>query len=70
MLVTVLSVAIAVVSLRYFVAPATAPLLKQKHGLYRVSLLAHAAAALVALAALVYTKRRTRQKMQRIHHDL
>ena len=50
MLVTVLSVAIAVVSLRYFVAPATAPLLKQKHGLYRVSLLAHAAAALVALA--------------------
>jgi uncharacterized membrane protein len=49
-LLGLLSVAIAVVSLRYFVAPEEAPLLRFKEGVYRVALLVHAAAALVALA--------------------
>jgi uncharacterized membrane protein len=48
-LLTFLSVAIALVSLRYFLAPDTAPLLKLKEGAYRTSLLIHAAAGLVAL---------------------
>lgn len=49
-LVAVLSVVIAVLSLRYFVLPETAPLLKLKTGAFRVALLAHAGAAVVALA--------------------
>ncbi len=49
-LLTILSVAVAVVSLRYFLAPDTAPLLKLKSGVYRAALLVHAAAALIALA--------------------
>ena len=49
-LLAILSVAVAVVSLRYFLAPDTAPLLKLKSGVYRAALLVHAAAALIALA--------------------
>ena len=49
-LLTILSVAIAVFSLRYFLAPDTAPLLALKSGVYRGMLLVHAGAALVALA--------------------
>ncbi len=50
-LITLLSVVIALISLRYFVAPDTVPLLKLKSpGLYRTALLIHAGAALVALA--------------------
>lgn len=48
--VTLLSLAIAVVSLRYFFVPEAAPLLKVKTGFYRLALLVHAGAALVALA--------------------
>lgn len=49
-LLATLSLVIAVVSLRYFLLPDTAPLLKLKSGVYRGSLLVHAGAALVALA--------------------
>ena len=49
-LLTTLSLVIAVVSLRYFLLPDTAPLLRLKSGVYRVALLVHAGAALVALA--------------------
>ena len=49
-ILTALSLVIAVVSLRYFLLPDTAPLLKLKEGAYRVSLLMHAAGGLVALA--------------------
>lgn len=49
--VAILSVAIAVLSLRYFFLPDTAPLLQSKSGIYRMALLVHAGAALVALAA-------------------
>ena len=50
-LLTTLSLVIAVVSLRYFLLPDTAPLLRLKSGVYRVALLVHAGAALVALAS-------------------
>lgn len=70
-LVTILSVAIAVVSLRYFLAPDTAPLLKQKHGLYRVTLLTHAGAALVALAVGPFQfSDPLRQRRPRMHRQL
>ena len=49
-MIAVLSVAIAVISLRYFFLPDTAPLLQLKSGIQRVILLVHAGASLIALA--------------------
>ncbi len=70
-LVVVLSVAIAVVSLRYFVLPETAPLLKVKTGFYRRALLVHAGAALVALAVGPFQfSSRLRQRSLRLHRRL
>lgn len=45
------SLGVAVFSLRYFAAPAQAPLLGEREGLARASLLVHAAGGIVALAA-------------------
>lgn len=68
---TILSVIIAVVSLRYFVAPDAAPLLKLKTGVYRVILLIHAAAALVALAVGPFQfSGRMRRRSPRAHRRL
>jgi len=70
-LLTILSVAIALISLRYFLAPDTAPLLKLKSGVYRGSLLLHAAAALVALAVGPFQfLARLRQRSPRVHRRL
>lgn len=70
-LVALLSVVIAVVSLRYFVLPETAPLLKVKTGFYRGALLVHAGAALVALAAGPFQfSSRLRQRSPRLHRRL
>lgn len=70
-LLTILSVAIAVVSLRYFLAPDTAPLLKLKSGVYRAALLVHAGAALIALAIGPFQfSGRLRQRFPMAHRRL
>lgn len=71
MLIAILSVAIAAISLRYFLAPETAPLLKLKSGVYRATLLIHAAAALVALAVGPFQfSVRLRRRSPRAHRRL
>lgn len=69
--VTILSLAIAVLSLRYFFLPDTAPLLQTKSGAYRVALLVHAGAALVALAVGPFQfSKRLRRRSVRAHRNL
>ena len=69
--VAVMSVVIAVVSLRLFVLPETAPLLKLKTGVYRVALLAHAGAALVALAVGPFQfSDRLRRRSPQVHRRM
>ncbi len=70
-LIAVLSVGIAVFSLRYLVLPDTAPLLKLKSGVFRTALLVHAAASLVALAVGPFQfSARLRQRSPRFHRGL
>lgn len=70
-LMTLLSVAIAAVSLRYFLAPDSAPLLKLRTGIYRPMLLIHAGAALIALAVGPFQFfTRLRLKFPAIHRRL
>jgi uncharacterized membrane protein len=70
-LLTILSVGVAVVSLRYFLAPDTAALLKLKDGVYRSALLVHAAAALIALAVGPFQfSGRLRQRSPMAHRRL
>jgi len=67
-LVALSSVAVAVVSMRYFVAPQFAPLLQVKAGLFRTLLLVHAGAALVALAVGPFQfSSRLRNRSPRMH---
>jgi uncharacterized membrane protein len=70
-LIAVLSVAIAVFSLRYLVLPDTAPLLKLKTGVFRTALLVHAGASLVALAVgpLQFSDR-LRKRSPRVHRRM
>ncbi len=70
-LMVVLSVGIALFSLRYLVLPETAPLLKLKTGVFRTALLVHAGASLIALAVGPFQfSSRLRQRSPRVHRGL
>ncbi|MCC7375202.1 MAG: DUF2306 domain-containing protein [Verrucomicrobiales bacterium] len=71
LLLTLLSVVIAASSLRYFLAPDSAPLLPQREGVYRTSLLIHAGAASVALAVGPFQfMEKLRRRSPRAHRQL
>jgi uncharacterized membrane protein len=67
-LMALFSVVVAAVSIRYFLAPQSAPLLQTKSGIFRTLLLIHAGASLVALAVGPFQfSTRLRRRSPRMH---